>query len=91
MYGDKSRVSLLSKANPKVVSPTQTLAKGTEVRVPRYLDYVVKPGDALGGIAKDQLGDPMAYMEIFEANKDKLSSPTAIEAGMRLRIPLLRD
>ena len=49
--------------------------------------YTVKPGDTLSKIAKDQLGDGNAYMEIFEANKDQLSDPDKIKPGQVLKIP----
>jgi len=49
--------------------------------------YTVKSGDTLSAIAKAQLGDANAYMQIFEANKDQLSDPNKIKPGQVLRIP----
>ncbi len=49
--------------------------------------YTVKPGDTLGGIAKDQLGDAAAYTKIFEANRDQLSDPNKIKPGQVLKLP----
>jgi nucleoid-associated protein YgaU len=49
--------------------------------------YTVKAGDTLSAIAKTQLGDPNAYMKIFEANKDQLTDPNKIKPGQVLRIP----
>ena len=49
--------------------------------------YTVKSGDTLSAIAKAQLGDANAYMQIFEANKDQLSDPDKIKPGQVLRIP----
>lgn len=49
--------------------------------------YTVQPGDTLGGIAKKFLGDANAYMEIFNANKDKLKDPNKIQPGQVLKIP----
>jgi len=49
--------------------------------------YRVKSGDTLGQIAKRELGDTSRYAEIFEANRDKLSSPDRIEIGQLLTIP----
>jgi len=90
-YGDASRVALLSEANPLLPEDAVSINAGTEVRVPRYGSYEVKPGDTLGGIAAAELGTAKRYEEIFEANKDVLASPTAIEVGMRLKIPLLKE
>lgn len=49
--------------------------------------YTVQPGDSLSKISKQFYGDASKYMKIFEANKDKLSDPNQIKAGMNLLIP----
>jgi nucleoid-associated protein YgaU len=49
--------------------------------------YTVKPGDTLGKIAKEMLGNAGAYMAIFEANKDLLKDPDKIQPGQVLKIP----
>jgi nucleoid-associated protein YgaU len=51
--------------------------------------YTVKPGDTLSKIAKEHLGNPNAYMDIFNANKDQLEDPDKIKPGQVLRIPLM--
>ena len=49
--------------------------------------YVVRAGDTLSKIAKDQLGDGAAYLDIFNANRDQLSDPNVIRPGQVLKIP----
>jgi nucleoid-associated protein YgaU len=49
--------------------------------------YTVKAGDTLSKIAKAQLGDANAYMDIFNANKDQLTDPDKIKPGQVLKIP----
>jgi hypothetical protein len=49
--------------------------------------YLVQPGDSLSKIAKEVYGDGRRWREIFEANKDKISSPSMIYPGQELRIP----
>lgn len=49
--------------------------------------YTVQPGDSLSKISKQFYGDAATYMKIFEANRDKLSEPDKIKAGMELLIP----
>jgi LysM repeat protein len=49
--------------------------------------YTVQPGDNLSKISKQFYGDPNKYMQIFEANKDKMSDPDRIAPGVQLRIP----
>jgi len=60
-------------------------AGGPSTSAPRT--YTVQPGDNLSKISKQFYGDPNKYMKIFEANKDKLSDPDKIRAGMDLLIP----
>jgi LysM repeat protein len=49
--------------------------------------YTVKPGDTLSKIAREQLGNANAYMDIFNANRDQLSDPDKIKPGQTLKIP----
>jgi LysM repeat protein len=49
--------------------------------------YTVQSGDTLSAIAKKFLGNPNAYMEIFNANKDQLGDPDKIKPGQVLKIP----
>lgn len=49
--------------------------------------YVVQPGDTLSQIAQKVYGNAALWTIIFEANRDKLSSPNLLRVGMELRIP----
>lgn len=49
--------------------------------------YTVKSGDTLSKIAKQFYGDANSYMEIFNANTDKLKDPNMIQPGQQLTIP----
>ena len=51
--------------------------------------YVVKSGDSLSKIAKQQYGDANAWKRIFEANTDILKDPDKIFPGQKLTIPPL--
>lgn len=48
---------------------------------------VVKSGDTLSKIAREEYGDADAYTTIFEANKPMLSDPNKIYPGQMLRLP----
>ncbi len=61
-----------------------TRARG-DVGVERF--HVVKAGENLGTIAQQELGSVRFLDDLFEANRDILSSPDAISVGQRLRIP----
>lgn len=60
-------------------------AAGGGTATPRT--YTVQAGDSLSKISKHFYGDANQYMKIFEANKDKLSDPDKVRAGMELNIP----
>jgi len=49
--------------------------------------YIVQSGDTLSKIAKEYYGDANKYMDIFNANTDKLSDPDKIQVGQELVIP----
>ena len=49
--------------------------------------YVVKPGDSLSKIAKEQLGNASRWPEIFELNKDQIKDPNLIRVGQELQLP----
>ncbi len=54
---------------------------------PAATTYEVRPGDTLSELAQRFLGSSRRYHELYEANRDVLSSPHALRAGMVLRIP----
>ena len=56
---------------------------------PVYSIYTVKKNETLWDIAgKPEIyGDPTKWNLIYEANKDIISKPDLIKAGMKLRIP----
>ena len=49
--------------------------------------HTVKAGESLSKIAKTHLDDASRYMDIFNANKDKLKDPDLIHPGQELVIP----
>lgn len=62
--------------------------QGPEFDLPAEFDeYVVKYGDTLSGIAQKMLGSQGRYLEIYEANRDRMSSPDRLDVGKPLRIP----
>ena len=49
--------------------------------------YTVKKGDTLWSIARQLYGKGSAWPRIYDANRDQLSEPGRLRAGMRLLIP----
>lgn len=54
---------------------------------PAFSEYTVKKGESLSIVALRTLDDSERYMEIFEANRDQLKTPNALQPGMVLKIP----
>ena len=54
---------------------------------PQAKTYTVKSGDCLWNIAKKQLGDGSRWKEIHDLNRDKISNPNLIHAGLVLVMP----
>ncbi|MGC1548682.1 MAG: LysM peptidoglycan-binding domain-containing protein [Rhodanobacter sp.] len=54
---------------------------------PAEQTYTVQSGDNLSKIAKQFYGNANAYQQIFDANRDQLSSPDRIKPGQVLKIP----
>ena len=49
--------------------------------------YIVQPGNTLGRISIKFYGTSSRYMDIYNANRDRLSSPSNIRVGQQLIIP----
>lgn len=73
----KPGVDVPAPASPKVDIHAQS----------RPETYEVKPGDTLSGIAAQLLGSANKYRELYEANRELLSSPNDLKIGMKLKIP----
>ncbi len=52
-----------------------------------FVEHTVKRGESLSELALTYLGDGERYMDIFNANRDQLSTPDALKLGMKLKIP----
>jgi len=53
--------------------------------VPRV--HIVRPGESLWKIAKEQLGNSARWKEIYKLNRNALESPHLLRAGQKLKIP----
>ncbi|CAK8989632.1 LysM domain-containing protein [Durusdinium trenchii] len=52
------------------------------------IQHKIIDGDTLRSLAKRYLGEESRYLEIFEANREQLSSPEVLPIGAELLIPL---
>jgi nucleoid-associated protein YgaU len=81
----------VAPAAPVASVPAAPAAPATPTLSPlpvHYTQYTVQRGESLSAIALNQLGDSERYMEIFNANTDRLKSPDALKPGMTLNIPV---
>lgn len=78
---------------PVVSIPSEPLTDPVEPQTDAFVppaefeEYTVKYGDTLSGIAQRFLGSQSRYQEIYEANRDRMSSPDRLDVGKPLRIP----
>jgi nucleoid-associated protein YgaU len=70
------------------IAPGESSGAGSSADREAEQIYTVEAGDTLSKISKQFYGEASLYMNIFEANRDKLNDPNKIQPGMELRIPL---
>ncbi len=101
VYGDRSQWFFLVQANRKQLGhPPYVLTVGTQLVIPprgeaakmhsvssRAVDgvYTVVSGDSLGVIARKVYGSSRRWQRLYELNRDRLSSPSALRVGQKLR------
>jgi nucleoid-associated protein YgaU len=73
----------LAAVSDETGTPEPTAAKV----LPSAVFYQVRPDDTLSSISERVYGDVAAWERIYEANRDILSSPDALQPGMSLVIP----
>jgi phage tail protein X len=71
--------------SPSTVAPAPATTTASAGR-----SYTVQQGDSLPGIAFRFYGTTVAYLDILSVNRDLLSDPSELRAGMTLRIPDLQ-
>jgi nucleoid-associated protein YgaU len=70
-------------ADPAPAEPV-ALAEATP---PAPVTITVQPGFTLWGIAQDRLGDGVLYVQVFEANRDRIKDPDLIYPGQVFTVP----
>lgn len=76
-------------AEPEPQAPAAQLAVPAEAasETAPPVSVTVQPGFTLWGIAQDSLGDGVLYVQVFEANRDKIKNPDLIYPGQVLSVP----
>ena len=78
-----AQVGQAAQVRPSV--PTTQQAAPTPANAPRA--YTIRAGDTLSAISKRFYGTPTRWIDIYQANRDRLSSESAIRVGQEIRIP----
>lgn len=79
-----SELKISTPQAPRPAPKKETKKTATESKT---RTYTVKSGDCLWRIAQKFLGSGSRYTEIYNLNRDKISSPNLIYPGQVLRIP----
>lgn len=90
VLGQARRSTQVQSAAPVQIqaqAPQQTAATQSPnpSSVPRT--YTVQSGDTLSAISKRFYGTPSRWIDIYQANRDRLSSESALRVGQEIRIP----
>jgi len=92
MLGDARRVPPVQAQQPAAVAQQSPQVQSQEpaaapnpADVPRT--YTVQPGDSLSSISRRFYGTPSRWIDVYQANRDRLSSENALRVGQDIRIP----
>jgi hypothetical protein len=72
---------------PAVAPEAPAVSEPVPATAPAPLTVTVQPGFTLWGIAEGRYGDGVRYLQVFEANKDKIKDPDLIYPGQVFTIP----
>ena len=84
-------VEITSAAAPEAGAPAPASEPATEIappQVPATVSITVQPGYTLWGIARQAMGDGVLYVQVFEANRDKIRDPDLIYPGQVFTMPV---
>ncbi|MDB3936264.1 peptidoglycan-binding protein LysM [Granulosicoccus sp.] len=79
--------AVLIAGNVQGVTDVDVSALDAPAPTANVLYYTIESGDTLSKIAKQHLGDAMAYPKIFEANREVIKDADLIYPGQKIRIP----
>jgi nucleoid-associated protein YgaU len=68
-------------------TPQAPAVEAVPVVKPAPVTVTVQPGFTLWGIAKENFGEGVLYVQVFEANRDKIRDPDLIYPGQVFSIP----
>ena len=75
----------VTRVPPQAQQPQPQPSPPNAASAPR--SYTVQSGDTLSRISTKVYGTPSRWIDIYQANRDRLSSENALRVGQELRIP----
>ncbi|RUS60669.1 LysM peptidoglycan-binding domain-containing protein [Pseudorhodobacter sp. E13] len=69
------------------VAPSATPSQAAAQSPAAPVTVTVQPGFTLWAIARDQFGDGILYVQVYEANKDRIRDPDLIYPGQVFALP----
>lgn len=82
-----AKATTLSAGTTTVGTETAETTAAAASSPPAPVTVTVQPGYTLWGIAKRQMGDGILYVQVYEANKDKIKNPDLIYPGQVFTVP----
>lgn len=79
------RTATTATANTHPNTERSRPTRASEAR--KFVTYKVRPGDSYVAIARNQLGNPNRWREIFELNKTRFPDPDQLLAGVNIKVP----
>jgi LysM repeat protein len=74
-------------ATPEPAEPAAEAPVIVAASPPAPVTITVQPGFTLWGIAQERYGDGVMYVQVFEANRDKIRDPDLIYPGQVFAVP----
>lgn len=90
-----SEATAAAETEPSAPAPSEPAATPEVPAAPQAapepaaapVTVTVQPGFTLWGIAQDRYGDGVLYVQVFEANRDKIKDPDLIYPGQVFSVP----
>ncbi len=87
IWGDSRMFPVLGKLNG--ITRPENVSAGTSLAIPVLLPYRLSQGETLSTVARDLMGDPIAYDLIAIASKIK--KPDSVPIGTLIKVPVILE
>ena len=68
-------------------APAELAAAAEAIEKRRVVQVTVQPGNTLWAIAKENYGEGIQYVKVFNANRDRIRNPDLIYPGQVFTVP----